>query len=274
MTVAIKRAKGDLIWIDAVVQFNRAFQSSVTKHPIETGAFVSDHTIIENPVLTVSGVISDVDFNNQRPVISETDKMAKGWKTKQFENNVPVPDDNVMISADNNVFKKYLPESVSQFFPEQAAGVVVGTVTRPKTAESLESDLIEIRTMKEEIDIVEFEGDRIKKIWSSCVMINLMFEENPESGDALWPTMTFEQVTYAKSVNVKIPQKVKPEVKNKAAPTTGKGSQSTTKGQCTLSDPKTVPTYNSELGSEAVKTQKANNAYPQGADLLLVKTNG
>ncbi len=271
MTVAIKREKGDLIWIDAVIQFNRAFQATVTKHPIETGAFVTDHTIVENPVLNISGVITDVDFNLQRPNLSEAAKAEKGWKTKQFENNVPIPDNAVMVSSDDNVFKKYLPESVSQFFPEQPASVTVNTVTRPKTAEALELDLIEIRTNRELVDIVEFDGgNRIKKIWSKCVMTNLSIEENPDSGDALWPSMTFEQVTFAKSKSVEIPTKVNSTVKNKAASTSGKGTQSTPKGQCTLTNPESAPTYNSKLGSEAVRTQNANNAGPQGAELLLV----
>ncbi len=246
MTLAIKREKGDLIWIDAVVQFNRAFQASVTKHPIETGAFVTDHTIVENPVLTVSGVITDVDFNLQRPVISESDKEAKGWKTKQFENNSPVPDNAVSISSDTNVFKKYLPGSVSQFVKEQPVTATVSEITRPKTAEAIEKDLVEIRTVKELVDIVEFVGDRIKTVWKNCVMTSLNFKENADSGDALWPSMTFEQVTFAISVDVKIPQQVSKEVKNKAAPTNGKGNQSTGKNQCKLEDPKTEATTNSK----------------------------
>ena len=271
MTIAIKREKGDLIWIDAVIQFNRTFQSSVTKHPIETGAFVSDHTIVENPVLNISGVITDVDFNLQRPVISESDKLAKGWRTKQFENNVPVPDNAVTVSGDNNVFKKYLPESVSQFFPEQPASVTVDPVTRPKTAEALENDLIEIRTNKELVDIVEFDGKRIKKIWANCVMTNLGFDENADSGDALWPNMTFEQITFAKSTIVEIPTKVKDSVKNKASSTKGKGTQSADKGETNTANPEQVPTYNSRLGSEAVRTRNANNALPQDGSYLLVK---
>ena len=242
MTVAIKREKGDLIWIDAVVQFGRTFASSVTKHPIETGAFVSDHTIIENPILTISGVISDVDFNLQRPTISESDKLAKGWKTKQFENNVPIPDNAVEVSSDNNVFKRFLPESVSQFFPEQPVTVTVNTETRPKTTEALENDLIEIRTMKERVDLVEFDGGRIKKVWKNCVLTSLAFQEDENSGDALWPDMTFEQVTYALSVNVTIPQQVQKEIKNKVATTAGKGNQSTTKQESTVGDPKSSTT--------------------------------
>lgn len=263
MTVALKRKSGDLIWIDAVISFNRQRSASVTKHPIETGAFISDHTIVENPIFTVSGVISDVDFNNQRPVISESDKLAKGWRTKEFENNVPIPDEIVMISSDNNVFKKYLPESVSQFFPEQAAGVEVGEAFRPKTVESIEKDLIHILSAKEEVSLVEFEGNRIKEVWTSCIMTGLTFEENPESGDALWPTMTFEKVVYAISVEATIPTKVSSELKNKAAATNGKGNQSPTKAESNQPNPRTNPTNNSSKNardiSAAALTNEVNN---------------
>lgn len=253
MTIAIKREMGDLIWIDAVIQYNRTFQSSVTKHPIETGAFITDHTIIENPVFTVSGVITDADFNLQRPVISESDKEAKGWKSKQFENNFPIADSAVEISADKNVFKRFLPESVSQFFPEQPASVSVNVETRPKTAEVLELDLIQIRDNREYVDVVEFAGDgnRIKKVWTNCVMTGLSFEENPDSGDALWPTMTFEQVTFSVSMAVRIPQQVVEKLKNKVAPTTGKGNQASTKQACKL-ESTDAPTTNSRRVSADV----------------------
>ncbi len=264
MTLAIKREKGDLIWIDAVIQFNRAFQASVTKHPVETGAFVSDHTIVENPVLTVSGVITDVDFNLQRPNLPEAAKAEKGWKTKQFENNSPVPDNAVSISSDTNVFKKYLPESVSQFVKEQPVTATVSEITRPKTAEAIEKDLVEIRTVKELVDIVEFVGDRIKTVWKNCVMTSLNFEENADSGDALWPSMTFEQVTFVKSESVTIPTEVKAEVKNKAAPTTGKGNQTGDKNKCPATDPKTSATDNSNRNAKQYVNE---SAWDRGVDV-------
>jgi hypothetical protein len=263
MTVALKRAKGDLIWIDAVLSFNRQRSASVTKHPIETGAYVSDHTTIENPTFSVNGVISDVDFNLQRPNISPSEESAEGWTKKQFENNVPIPSTNVEIAGGVSKYTRYLPESVSQFFTEQSPSVVVGSVTRPKTADALEADLIEILKGKEKVSLIEFSGNRIKKVWDSCVMTSLTFDETPDSGDALWPNMTFEQVVYALSVNVPIPQQVKKDVKNKASPTTGKGSQSPTKGAANLEDPKTTPTNNSRAVSgdisAAALTQKSNN---------------
>lgn len=220
MTVAIKRAKGDIIWFDAVLQFNRQNSASVSKHPLETGSYITDHTTTENPIISLNGLITDVDFNLQRPQVA-------GLNQKQFVNNVPLNGSTVDVQADGGKYSKYLPESVSQFLEDDAPSVTVTPITRSKLTDSLEEDLIQIWKEKEAITLVEFSGNKIKKTYTNCIVTNLTFNESGDSGDALWPNMTFEQVAFAKSSNVKIPQNVSAKVKNAAAPTNGKGSQAT-----------------------------------------------
>lgn len=47
----------DVIWIDAVTSFSYGFQSTMTEHPIESGATVNDHVFTRNPSFQISGVI-------------------------------------------------------------------------------------------------------------------------------------------------------------------------------------------------------------------------
>jgi hypothetical protein len=216
MTVAIKRAKGDIIWFDAVLQFNRQNSASVSKHPLETGSYITDHTTTENPIITISGVITDVDFNIQRPKVE---------KEKQFVNNKPLPNNIVTVESDGGKYKEFLPESISQFFEDQPPHVNINPITRPKTAEAIEDDLIQIWKDKEAVTLMEFKGSVAKERYDNCIITNLTFNESSDSGDALWPSITLEQVAYAKSTNVKIPQKVAASVKNAASPTNGKGTQ-------------------------------------------------
>ena len=48
MTIAILRENTDLIWFDAVLKFGEQYNTSVTKHRVESGASISDHIIEEN----------------------------------------------------------------------------------------------------------------------------------------------------------------------------------------------------------------------------------
>lgn len=225
MTVAIKRSKGDIIWFDAVLQFNRQFSASVSKHPLETGAYVSDHTTTENPILSVSGLVSDVDFNKQRPTLSGSDIEKYDVNQKPFINSQPLPDKIVNIWQGGGKYTQYLPESISQFIEDQPPYVSVSPITRQVNAELVEKYLIEIWRNKEEITLIEFDGNRVSKAHVNCVMTSLTFNETPESGDALWPVMTFEQVSYAISKDTSIPKNVSSAVKNKASGTNGKGNQ-------------------------------------------------
>lgn len=232
MTVAIKRSKGDIIWFDSVMQFNRQRTASVSKHPLETGSYITDHTTTENPVITISGLITDVDFNLQRPVVSVDDAKANGIQQKPFVNNDPLSNPTVRIESDGGKYSQYIPESVSQFLEDDAPSVSVTPITRSKSAIAIEDDLIQIWKNKEAVTLVEFTGSRINKLYTDCIITSLVFNENADSGDALWPEMTFEQVSYVLSTSVKIPQKVSNAVKNKAAPTNGKGNQAVAPSAC------------------------------------------
>jgi hypothetical protein len=256
MTVAIKRENGSIIWFDAVLQFNRQRTASVSKHPLETGSFVTDHTTTENPIFTVSGLITDVDFNLQRPVVSTEDAKSNSIKTKPFVNNDPLVDPTVTIQSDGGKYSRYLPESVTQFLEDSAPSVAVTPITRSKTSISIEEDFIQIWKTKELITLVEFSGSKVKSVYNNCVLTNLSFNETPDSGDALWPSMTFEQVSFAKSSVAKIPQNVTDKMKNKAAATNGKGNQAVA---ATPSSAQTTgPTsYSTDTSSQLIKTDRS-----------------
>src|SRR5690606_29729368 len=51
------------IYFDVVTQYNKNLGGRVTEHPIEAGASITDHYIFKNPVYSISGVISHIDFS-------------------------------------------------------------------------------------------------------------------------------------------------------------------------------------------------------------------
>lgn len=225
MTVAIKRSNGDLIWLDAVLQFSQQYQGSVTTHPIETGGYVTDHIVNENVKLRIDGVLSDVDFNLNRPVITASMQELFDIKTKQFVNNVPVDDKSVQINTGTiNRFAKLLPESVTQFMDEQAPEVIVSPNARPIQALYVIEYLKQMWRDKELFEVLELTVDNSLNItYKDCVITSLSFTEDPDGGAAVYPQLEIEQVVFAESKNVKIPKQVADAVKKKAASKEGQG---------------------------------------------------
>lgn len=247
MTIAVLRANGDLIWFDAVLQFSERYTGTVSSHPLESGNVISDHTTINNLVMTLSGVISDADFNMTRPNITDAD--AKNWhiSNKQFVNNSPV-DTPVIISYSPGI-NQYLPESVAQFITPSKPEVVLTEYNRPLAGLGIKDRLTQMQRNAENFSLVDFHGDKIWRVLDNCVITSLDFTETPDTGEAVFPNMTIEQCRYATTVKTKIAKAV-----NKGR----KGTDKTVRDEKKNDDPNAGPTSNAgnatSGGSEAAST--------------------
>lgn len=236
MTVAIKRANGDLLWFDAVLNYGRQFSGSVSKHPLETGAVITDHTTIENEVITLEGILSDVDFNLHRPLIDQQQARTFELQNKQFVNNTPVTSatdgsalyQNVLITA--GTVPPLLPESIGQFFGSGAPQVSINprTPRKVKLAAAIQDDLIKMFKAREEFVLLSFVDEKIGEALDHCIVTSLSFNEDPDSGDAVYPVMTIERVSYATSTSVRIKTQVSADISKKAASQQNKGKVAAT----------------------------------------------
>lgn len=235
MTIAIKRSNGDLIWFDAVTSFSRQLSGSVTKHPLETGAVITDHSSTNNEVIQLAGVLSDFDFNLHRPVINPQDALFLGLTNKQFVNNTPITSANgTEGSLYNNIliepapgFAELLPESIGQFFGSNAPTVSLDprTPSKVKPALSVQDDLIAMRDNNEEFALLSFYNETLRETLTNCVMTSLTFSEDAESGEAVYPVITIERVMYSTSSNVRIRTRVASSVESNATPQQNRGKQ-------------------------------------------------
>lgn len=250
MTVAIKRHNGDLIWFDAILGWAQQYSATVTKHPIEGGGQVADHTTIDNPKLTIQGVVSDADFNLTRPIISIHDADSYGITQKQFVNNSPVRSSPEITYAASK-YAKYLPEEAQRFLPQNSPTVYVPDSPRAMRSAYIENMLTAMWGDKEEFELVEFEEDTIKRVFVQCVLTNVAFAEDPDSGQALYANLSMEQVKYANSVNVKVPQRVKDDMKSKTAEQKNKGKQATKGNE--------VPTTDADKGKAPDSASEAKH---------------
>lgn len=225
MTVAIKRANGDLIWFDAVLEFSRRYSSTVTKHPVETGAFISDHVVTDNPVMTINGVLSDVDFNVSRPQITEAMVERFGVNRKEFVNKTEVTQRAQIIEGQSQL-ARMLPEVAAQYFDEQAPEVIVTPNPKTKPARTVAADLEMMWKTKEVFEVLDLVAkNQLKEPYKNCVITSLSFAEDPDAGDAVWPVMQIEQVTFATSESVQIAKTTAPSIQKQAAKKENKGRE-------------------------------------------------
>lgn len=267
--IAIKRQNGDLIWLDAVLSFQESYSSSVTKHQIESGSNISDHIIEENPKFSLNGVISGVEFNGGPTFLDSPQDTLDSLKvTSQI--NAELGSGFVSIgSSYSNPIIKLLPDSLRQFIGNDSPPeVIMGESLSFETLQELKTILINLNRgfqkyndktkkyyiEKELLTVVEFNNQySIENSITNCVCTGISFSQDPETGDAIYPQMTFEKVRYVSLVSTTLPQEVADAIKNSSAEKSQKGKQqaksegsapSTLPVPPGILDPKTNPTSN------------------------------
>lgn len=217
MSIVIRRKNGDILWFDAITQYDVSYTSSVTKHPIGTGGYVSDHTTTDNVVLQISGVLSDADFNINRPENLgalrsynefdlghvETDErgLYKGT-SKQYTNNTNVA--NAVVISERASINKILPEVVAQFTKDTIPEVYLSEQDKAKTAKAVQFELIDMWRKREEFQVLDLVQEFVIDQFGPCIFTNLSFKEDVNSGDGLFPTMTIEEVVFTDLVETTV----------------------------------------------------------------------
>lgn len=239
---ALRRENGDVLYFDAVTSIEEQYTSTVTKHPIMTGGFISDHTINDNRKFNLSAVLSDADFNLYRPALSGDQTVASNandWFTsgtnastgvytgslsvssnKQFQNNTPTNTTVQITSNASDTWKKFLPETVSQFTNDSIPKVTVTQQSKIKTAQAVRNDLVLMWEGKEKFSLLEYEGDLVTRFWNDVVFTNLTFAQDADTGLGLFPKMQLEQVVYTDVEKVEIQIRKTPNKGRKSGTTT------------------------------------------------------
>ena len=196
MTYAIKRDNGDVLYFDAITNVSESYTAQLSKHPLASGAFIVDHVTKDNKKFSLRAVLSDADFNLNRP-------NERGASDKQFVNDTQtaVP---VKISSTAAKWRSFLPEVVSQFTASTIPTVTVTEQTKIKTAAAVRLDLISMHEEKESFTLVEFNDNITARSWDNIFMTSLTFSEDAESGLGLFPSIEMEQATFTNIQNVKV----------------------------------------------------------------------
>lgn len=256
MSIVIRRDNGDILWFDAITQYDVTYPASVTKHPVASGGFVSDHTTTDNVIIQISGILSDADFNVSRPAnvgslptfkfdtgdhVNTDENGLYQPTTKQYTNNSQVV--TPVSIKDKSSINKILPEVIAQFTKDSIPTAYVTPQNKPKTAKAVQRELISMWRDREEFQVLDLLDDFVIDKFGPCVFTNLNFREDESTGEGVIPTMTIEQVVFTDLQEIS----VRVKTSNKGRKTGGITKKT---GTDALPAPDHTPTtYNKESAS-------------------------
>lgn len=223
-----------IVYFDAVTKYGSAYKGSLTSHAIGSGGKVSDHFIRDNPTYSFTGVVSAADISISKVFLKD----ENGY----YPDNVSQIDlPPVRIKDNGNNLISLLPDAISSFFVDAIPTVQVDPTPRRFTLRQIKSSL-ETLFAKDGITFVtllEYRGKVLEKdgITPNLVMTSLSFNEDSESGDALYVDITLELPTITALATTQLSKsdlkkfnadKVAAEVASAAADKKDKGDAPTT----------------------------------------------
>ncbi|MNK14285.1 hypothetical protein D3C87_323850 [compost metagenome] len=213
------------IYFDVVTKYSKQLSGKVTSHPLDAGASITDHYISENPKYSIVGVISSADISGIPSKI-----LIDG----EAPLNVNPQTGAVIVNDSFSGLLSFIPNTSSQFLNSQPESVSVDSFQRTDYKDQINT-LIEklmtglvyneqekkLRNRMTLITLYEFIEDILSIESEDLVMTNCSFEEDPDTGNGLFVTMTLEQVSFVTLQKTELPRDVSASL--------SKSSQSTSK---------------------------------------------
>jgi hypothetical protein len=187
------------LYFDAITTYQKNYPNTVTRHPVEDGSNISDHLTQENMILQFSGIISNADFNTLRPTrgMGVVDTTENG-RSVVIKNLSPVGKDVSVVSKESPV--SFLPNSITQFLSNSAPNVQFDQSGRPDYQKLIKDEIIKARNKRDFVTVLEFgaKPNTLENSFTNMIITSLVFDENADSGDALFVSMVLEQVRVVK----------------------------------------------------------------------------
>ncbi|MEL3799231.1 phage baseplate protein [Pseudomonas aeruginosa] len=247
MSLALVAPNGDMVYFDAVLNWNRSSQSQVTQFPTEAGSVIADHVVNQNRKCTLNGVISDADFNLTRPAFTASDLQQNGITPKPFVNNSPVGDTIRITPGTDSSWSQFLPETLAQWTDSDRPQVEVQSRVYARLAREIAEDIQALQRNREQVTILDFStAGLIQQVHKGLIITSLEFPENAETGDGVYLNITFEQIQVTATVLEETPRNVAEAVKNQTAKRKELGSKNA-KGERTVDSEGLDPNKETEL---------------------------
>lgn len=238
MTIALKIGSEDsqvqgFIYLDAVTRYSHSLSGKVTSFPVDSGANISDHFIVNNPKFTLEGVVSDVDVTGMSDKVKVDDR--KPVNSKQQPQTPSI--------AAQSTALQYLPSAVKQFL-SRGTPVVSADLAGQTTIPAVEMLFTELmrgtyynsadnkwRNKMTPTVLYEMNGTAFANAHTDLVITDVSFDEDADSGDALRMSISLEKVRFVVIEQTDMPKLAKSGVKKKVAKTDKKGTPSCPTGK-------------------------------------------
>jgi len=243
MIYVLKTQNLDVITFDSILSFSESYSGGVTSQPIEDGGKISDHVITNNLKIKIQGVVTDYNFWN--PLKDAANVAVPGYNYNRTDN---------LGVVDTQYDLTFSTEPV----PSDYAGKDNDTNTSVKASmDTVRQWLISIQRNKEVITILGYlvrEKDSLIVSYENCVITDLSFDTSPDSGYAIYPNISIEQVNIVKvKTQFANSQKIVEEkVADQAAGEDGKGNKKPGGGK----DNKTAEEKKREDAYKSLKDQR------------------
>lgn len=218
-----------LFYVNAVTRYERSYKSQTSKYPLDSGVSITDHVVNENPVFTLSGIISPADISIRASNTVVTDKGALDTPQnvdKQLAINAQARVENLLTGL-----KKYLPDVATQFLSMTTEKPKGGQLVVDNTGEILDAihrmftSLIynkaknSYRNSVVFCSLYELAGvtNNLKGVHNKLVLTDFKGSYDPEHGTALKVEMTFEQVRTVTLQQVEVPVNVSAQISQETA---------------------------------------------------------
>ena len=232
-----------LFYLNAVTRYERSYRSQVSKYPLDAGVSITDHTVNENPVFTISGLISPADISlraSNTVVIDGQSRDTPLNVDKNFSNSADAKVENLLGNL-----KKYIPDVATQFLGTTTSKAEGGILANDSSEAILEAvrklftRLIYNKSNDTYRNSVVFctlyelgEASNFKNSHRNLILTDFRGAYDTENGNALVVDITFEQVRTVTLQSTTIPRNVSKsiseEVSLQAQETKDKGVEQST----------------------------------------------
>ncbi len=211
MRIILKTANGDMFWFSATLSITPSNSSTVTKYPVEDGTSVSDFIYQNNPAISFTGVISDVDLGNQVPIITPDMVKTIGSNNGSFVNvedsalNLSTTGGNALsqeavtiTSSNRNPLMNLAPDVAQAFMPADTIPIVsVDQTALMKSSEWTKAFLEAIWSNSTQVSVFEVSNGKIISSYLDYYITHLSFPKSFQTGTALQPSIRLEHVRFA-----------------------------------------------------------------------------
>lgn len=189
--IGIMRSNGDVINVTVITSYGKDYRNSVTSHAVENGSKISDHVQTENLSISIRGVVADADITGYTTVYSAPEVLEQNTAFRVVSSTQP------SVQTGGEAVRDAL---LAAFKNKELVSVLEGMPSPQGSSVARKNTL---------------------SYHSDCVITNLSFAEDSDTGDAVEFSLTLEQIRRVKLREV---------VVNAPKQSVGKGTKGTNKG--------------------------------------------